>query len=65
MLEREKKNSVYRFVKSTENEGGEVIRVSETFKIYGPDKFESNLAPLGRKKEKPLFTKKLSTVFST
>jgi hypothetical protein len=33
---------------------GEVIRVSEKFKIYGPDKFESSLASLDRKKEKPL-----------
>jgi hypothetical protein len=65
-FEREKKNkeSVYRFVEIGKKVKGGVIRVLETFKIYDPDQFGSNLAPLDKEKEKNTFYKKNFRSFS-
>jgi hypothetical protein len=48
--ERENKKCVYRFVGIGKKAKGGVIRVLQTFKIYDPDQFGSNLAPLDKKK---------------
>jgi hypothetical protein len=52
---KENKESVYRFVGIGKKAKGGVIRVLQTFKIYDPDQFGSNLAPLDKEKEKNIF----------